>query len=80
MAREASETGFGLADASYKRNQSRYGISNTAEEQNILDNQNALAKTAARVGAVNGARLHAANRDKQLMTGDLSVGLRDVQS
>src|SRR5690606_17718744 len=56
MAREAATTGFGLADAAYRRDMSRMGVSLTPEERTAFEAQGLRDKAAATVGAVNGAR------------------------
>ena len=80
IARNAVDSGFRLAEGSFSRDMSRQGISLSPEEKMVTDRQNQIDKTAAEVGSVNAARLHARDRDQALMAGDLAVGLREANN
>lgn len=75
-SREAAGTGFDVAEQSLQRDMSRLGLSQSADEVAQRGRSNSMARAAAEVSAVNGARLHTQDRDLKLMSGDMATGLR----
>jgi len=75
-SRESVGTAFDVATGSMQRDLSRMGLSEAADERSQRDASTGLARAAAEVSAVNGARLHTQDRDMKLMSGDMATGLR----
>lgn len=67
---------FDVAQGTLQRNQQRLGLSSAGDELDAQAQNTAMAKTAAEVSAVNGTRLHAADRDLSLMAGNAAAGLK----
>lgn len=75
-SRESVGTAFDVATGSMNRDLSRMGLSEASDERLQREASTGLARAAAEVSAVNGARLHTQDRDMKLMSGDMATGLR----
>lgn len=77
-ARRGTQIGFANARAAGEMSRRGLGVSLSNEEGQYLNRKSGLAEVAATAKNVNQSRLHAADRDKAIMSGGLSGGLRDV--
>lgn len=75
-SRESVGAAFDTATGSMQRDLSRMGLSEATDERSQREASTGLARAAAEVSAVNGARLHTQDRDMKLMSGDMATGLR----
>lgn len=75
-SQQSAGTGFGVAQGSLNRDMSRMGLSSAPDEVAVNQRNTQAAKTAAEVGAINGARISTEDRDMKLMSGDMATGLR----
>jgi hypothetical protein len=75
-ARSGVAGSFDVAQGSLQRNQQRLGLSSTPEEVALQSRNSQASKTLAEVGAMNGTRIAALDRDKQILGGDAAAGLK----
>lgn len=73
-----TRTGFENARKSDELARRGLGVNLQADEKAYLDKKSGLAEAAALATNVNNTRLHAADRDRQIMSGGLTGGLRDL--
>lgn len=67
-----------LSRSMLQRERSRYGLSQAADQAQTEARLQATTATADKVGALNKARLHAADRDNYLLAGGMGSGLNAI--
>ena len=75
-ARSGVGASFEVAQGSQQRSNERLGLSSAADETAVMARNSANAKTLAELNVVNNTRLHAEDRDNQILAGGNSAGLR----
>lgn len=78
MARSSAGLSFANAQRAADQDRERYGTALNADELQANTRGLSHAKAVADVGAVNQARLAASDRDMDIMSGDMSSGLKTV--
>ena len=80
-ARGSVAGAYGVSQGTVQRDRERLGLSSAGtnvDEQPIMQARTGLGQAAAEVSAMNGARAETNNRDMQLLSGNMAVGLRPV--
>jgi hypothetical protein len=75
-ARSGVAGSFDVAQGTLQRNQQRLGLSTAQRERDVNQRNTQAAKTLAEVGAINGTRIAAQDRDRALMAGNAAAGLK----
>lgn len=77
-ARQATQSSFAAARQSDELSRRGLGTALDADESNYLNRSSKLAEAAALTSNINNTRLHAADRDKAIMSGGMVGGLRNL--
>lgn len=77
-AREGVAGAYDVANGTMQRNNERLGLSLANDESAAIANRSANSKALAELNVVNNTRLHAEDRDKQILSGSGAVGLRSA--
>lgn len=78
-ARDTTLASFDASQGALGRDRSRLGLSMAADESKQMKDRSARQRTLSEVGAVNRTRMHMADRDMQMMAGNMAGGgLRDA--
>lgn len=73
-----TRTAFKTARQSDEMARRGLGTSLSADEKSYIDNKSRLSEVAAIASNVNNTRLHTADRDRAIMSGGLTSGLRNL--
>jgi len=79
LVRDSVTRGFEVAREDGRIGRERLGLSMSNEEQNYIDKQSKKSEMTAMVTNVGKARLHADDRDKQILSGGMATGLSSNQ-
>lgn len=80
QARTNTLGAFKVAKQSADLQQAGLGLMRTPEERRYINARHERDQTAALTQNVNNARLHARDRDTQILTGGMGAGLRDIEA
>jgi hypothetical protein len=78
LANWNTRTAFQTARHSDEMSRRGLGTSLTEDESTYLNNKSRLSEVAAIASNVNNTRLHTADRDRAIMSGGLTSGLRNL--
>ncbi len=73
---------YDVSQGTMQRDRERFGLANAGanpDEMPALQARTGLGKVASEVSAINGARTETNNRDMQLLSGNMAVGLKSAQ-
>ncbi len=81
-ARGSVTGAFDVSQGTMMRDRERFGLASAGanpDEMPALQARSGLSRAAAEVAAINGARTETNNRDMQLLSGNMAIGLRPEQ-
>lgn len=77
-ARDHTQASFSMARKADNLNRAGLGVALAPDEQQYIDGRSQRAEAAATARNVNNTRIHADDRDKAIMSGGMTGGLRDL--